>query len=275
MIIPLSPSYVDDKTGQRCVPACANISNLPRPQDGKPALLRFAEMRTLFHELGHAVHCLCTTTQYSILSWAWPMVPWPGGVEQDFLEVPSMALEKFASEPMLLRRVAAHFSGQDEPRLSDDTIERIQSLDKFMVGTSQSKYFAMALFDIILHSQASPYVFGGQKYSSIEELFRACLESHTTLAQIPGTHPCASWYHLVIGYDAGYYGYGWSDVYAADVFECLLQSPSGALSSEAGGRLRDAILGPCASRAGADMLRDFLGREPTADAWCRRNGVPS
>ena len=38
------------------------------------------------------------------------MVPWPGGVEQDFLEVPSMALEKFASEPELLARVARHYS---------------------------------------------------------------------------------------------------------------------------------------------------------------------
>lgn len=53
-----------------------------------------------------------------MLSWAWPMVPWPGGVEQDFLEVPSMALEKFACEPVLLQRVAKHFSGQG-PKLED------------------------------------------------------------------------------------------------------------------------------------------------------------
>lgn len=68
--------------------------------------------------LGHVMHCLCTRTRFSMLSWAWPMVPWPGGVEQDFLEVPSMALEKFACEPVLLQRVAKHFSGQG-PKLED------------------------------------------------------------------------------------------------------------------------------------------------------------
>merc|ERR1719210_364233 len=118
MIVPLAPSFVDCATGQRCVPACVNISNLPRPLGDKPSLLHFSEMKTLFHEFGHAMHCLCTTTQLSVLSWAWPMVPWPGGVEQDFLEVPSMALEKFACEPSLLARVAQHYSGQpDAPKL--------------------------------------------------------------------------------------------------------------------------------------------------------------
>mmetsp|Transcript_33650 Transcript_33650/g.96637 ORF Transcript_33650/g.96637 Transcript_33650/m.96637 type:complete len:701 (-) Transcript_33650:163-2265(-) len=277
MIIPLAPSFVDSSNGRRCIPACANISNLPRPQGDKPALLRFAEMRTLFHELGHAMHCLCTTTKFSLLSWAWPMVPWPGGVEQDFLELPSMALEKFASEPSLLRRVARHYSGKEGPEaptLGEDTIESIQSLDKFMVGTSQSRYFAMALFDLLVHAQAPPYSFGAACSLSIEELHRRCLEEHARLQQLSGTHPCASWYHLVIGYDAGYYGYGWSDVYAADVFESMLQAEEGPLSAETGAKLRDEILGPCATRTGGDMLRAFLGREPTADAWCRRNGVP-
>ena len=260
---------------QVCVPACVNISNLPRPQGDKPALLRFAEMQTLFHELGHAMHCLCAATRYGLLSWAWPMVPWPGGVEQDFLELPSMALEKFASEPALLSRVVRHYSGRpDAPVLGEDVIGRLKALQRWMVGTGQSRYFAMALFDLIAHSGAPPYAFGGGTGLSARELFARLQQEHTGLPPIPGTHPCASWYHLVIGYDAGYYGYGWSDVFAADVFEAMLRSPSGLLSAETGARLRDEILGPCATRSGGDMVKAFLGREPTADAWCRRNGIP-
>merc|ERR1712178_582192 len=126
-------------------------------QGDKPALLRFSEMETLFHELGHAMHCLCTTTEFSILSWAWPMVPWPGGVEQDFLEVPSMALEKFACEPAMLSRVARHFSGDPgAPQIESETITTIKALEKWMVGTQKSRYFAMALFDLLAHSQAPP-----------------------------------------------------------------------------------------------------------------------
>lgn len=277
MIIPLAPSFVDGVNGTRCVPACANISNFPRPQGDKPALLRFNEMRTLFHELGHAMHCLCATTRYSVLSWAWPMVPWPGGVEQDFLELPSMALEKLASEPTLLRQVARHYSGKqgpDVPSITEETVMQIKAQSKFMFGPNQCKYFALALFDLILHSQEPPYTFGGASGLSIQELYAKCVEEHTKLAGLPGTHPSASWYHMVIGYDAGFYGYGWSDVYAADVFEAMVKANEGPLSAAVGSKLRREILEPCATRPGAEMLRAFLGREPTADAWCRYYGVP-
>merc|ERR1712066_1016102 len=118
----------------------------------RPALLRFGEMQTLFHELGHAMHCICTTSQFSLLSWAWPMVPWPGGVEQDFLEVPSMALEKFVNEPALLERVARHYkTGEDGkgPKLDRETIDTMKELEKWMVGVGKSSHFAMASFDLL------------------------------------------------------------------------------------------------------------------------------
>ena len=60
-----------------------------------PPLFTLLEVKTMFHEFGHAMHCVCTATNRSLLSWAWPMVPWPGGVEQDFLEVPSMMFEQW------------------------------------------------------------------------------------------------------------------------------------------------------------------------------------
>ena len=101
------------------------------------------------------------------------------------------------------------------------------------------------------------------------------LEKHTSVKSLPDSHACCSWYHLVLGYDAGYYSYRWSDVYAADVFEAMLSSEAGALSAATGAKLRDAILAPMATKAGDEMLRDFLGRAPTPDAWCKREGVPS
>lgn len=71
------------------------MGNLSKPINDKESLLYFHEVKTLFHEFGHAMHCLCTKTKYSLFSWAWDMVPWPGGVEKDFLEVPSMMLEQW------------------------------------------------------------------------------------------------------------------------------------------------------------------------------------
>lgn len=203
------------------------------------------------------------------------MVPWPGGVEQDFLELPSMTLEKFATEPELLQRVAQHYSGSvDAPGLTAGTIETFSKLEKWMVGTFESRFFAMSLFDLYVHSRAPPYAFEGKEGLSAQELYTCLLEKYTGLPQIPNTNPSASWYHLVIGYDAGYYSYMWSDVQAADVFEAMRVSPEGLLAPATGKRLREEILAPCAGRRGVDMLRAFLGREPSADAWCRRNGVP-
>jgi len=285
MVVPLAPSFVDSVDGVRCVPACVNISNLPRAVGDSPALLRWSEMKTLFHELGHCMHCLCTTTAFSGLSWAWPMVPWPGGVEQDFLEVPSMALEKFAVESALIERVAKHFSALDEAAspppqkkartLGTETLTKIEALEKWMVGMHNSKFFGMALFDMHAHSSAPPYELDGVKGLSAAELFARYSEKYTQLKALPGTNFCASWYHLVIGYDAGYYSYAWSDVYAADVFDSMMQSPDGPLSAATGAKLRDLILAPCAAVPGDVMLKNFLGRDPSADAWCKRNGIPA
>lgn len=109
---------------------------------------------------------------------------------------------------------------------------------------------------------------------SVKELYARVYEKHTNVKLPEDAHPCASWYHLVIGYDAGYYGYGWSDVYAADVYETLENSPGDSISAENGAKLRDTILAPCATLSGFEMLRRFLGREPNSQAWLRRNGVP-
>ena len=59
-------------------------------------------------------------------------------------------------------------------------------------------------------------------------------------------------------------------VYAADVVEAMLASPEGLVSAATGGKLCREILAPCAAAPAAEMLRRFLGREPTQDAWFRR-----
>merc|ERR1711971_479275 len=233
-------------------------------------------MRTLFHEFGHAMHCLCTRTKYSILSWAWPMGPWPGGVEQDFLEVPSMALEKFATESAVLNRLAKHYSGSaDAPKLEDSTIKTLMDLDRWLAGTAESRYFAMSLIDLLLHSEEPPYSFDGEGGLDVPTLCARVLAKHAKAANVEGDYYCASWYHLVIGYDAGFYGYGWSDVLAADLFQTIRDNPHGLLSKDVGHKLYDQLLGPCATASGDDLIRGFLGREASMSAWCERKGVPS
>jgi Zn-dependent oligopeptidase len=70
-----------------------------------------------------------------------------------------------------------------------------------------------------------------------------------------------------------YYGYGYSNVFAADVYEHMRNSPGGLLSVATGTKLRDGILAPNAERPAMELLEGFLGRQPNIDAFCRRLGL--
>ena len=63
--------------------------------------------------------CLLTDADHSRLSWAWPMVPWPGGVENDFLEVPSMLAEQWVYDRDIMRQVSRHYKASEEGAVGD------------------------------------------------------------------------------------------------------------------------------------------------------------
>ncbi|CAE8645529.1 unnamed protein product [Polarella glacialis] len=81
VIVPLAPAFTDGSSGEVCVPACVNISNLPRPEGDKPALLRFSEMKTLFHETRpcDALFLYCFTVQPALVGLAHGAVAWGCG----------------------------------------------------------------------------------------------------------------------------------------------------------------------------------------------------
>eukprot|EP00668_Euglena_longa_P000773 GGOE01000932.1.p1 GENE.GGOE01000932.1~~GGOE01000932.1.p1 ORF type:complete len:692 (+),score=161.22 GGOE01000932.1:92-2077(+) len=228
-------------------PVCAMLGNLSAPTATSPSLLRPMEVETLFHEFGHVMHALCTAVPYSRLSWTWPMMPWPGGVEQDFLEVPSMALQHFVYDAAVVRRLAspkpASEVGDSDDRLDDDTVRRL----------SQTRYASAGL---------------------LYRLWHAVMSDVSGILQVQGTFLPASWYHPVIGYDAGYYGYLWAEVVAADILH-QFELQGNLLDPDLGRKFRSTILEPCAAQSGAEMARSFLGREPDESAFFKLLGMTS
>ncbi len=73
------------------------------------------------------------------------------------------------------------------------------------------------------------------------------------------------------GYDAGYYGYMMSNTYAADMFYSKFKGK--VLDPDVGMEYRKRILEPGGSKDAMDLLVDFLGREPTIDAFLRDKGL--
>jgi thimet oligopeptidase len=81
---------------------------------------------------------------------------------------------------------------------------------------------------------------------------------------VEGTMFPSSFTHISSNYAAGYYGYMWSEVLALDML-----SPFGKnlLDPAVGARYRKAILAQGGQREESDSVRDFLGREPSSDAF--------
>jgi thimet oligopeptidase len=85
-----------------------------------------------------------------------------------------------------------------------------------------------------------------------------------------GTFFPASFGHLY-GYDAGYYGYLWSEVFGDDMFSEF--EKAGVINPEIGMRYRKTILEPNGSKDAVDLLDDFLGRPPSNTAFLKKLGI--
>jgi thimet oligopeptidase len=96
------------------------------------------------------------------------------------------------------------------------------------------------------------------------------LHEITGFAAPEGTYFQAGFGHL-FGYDAGYYGYLWSRVFADDMWTRF--EAGGALNGELGRAYRQHVLEPGGGEDGAVLVRRFLGREPNMDAFLKELGL--
>uniref|UniRef100_A0A7S3ZU04 Peptidase M3A/M3B catalytic domain-containing protein n=1 Tax=Pelagomonas calceolata TaxID=35677 RepID=A0A7S3ZU04_9STRA len=281
MVVPLRPALVNGAPN-----CCAVLGNMG-DANGR---LRFREVETLLHELGHVFHALAGAPKPSILGWAWPMVPWPGGVEMDMLEVPSMLTQQFvyaaaASEtlsastrpprhrrvtgrprryaPAVLAKIARPHA-ETGASLPSKTIEALAENRHLLAGLGNARYIAMCRYDMAMHSLASA--------ADVDAcgLWQEIYRETAGFTEAPGTHFASTWYHMCIGYDAGYYSYLWSEVNAVDAYKQF----GDELDAAAGRRFRECVLEPGAAAGGAAMMEAFLGRPFREDAYFERLGVP-
>ena len=216
----------------------------------------------------HVMHCVLSESKYSVHAWAWSAVPWPGGVEQDFLEVPSMMLENFVWQPEVLRRLSKHHVRGE--RLADSDIATASApVEGALEGYARSRFISMALFDLAVHGGPGPYEFKGKTYETVE--FYNVITAELSKVR-PSALSGASWYHPMMGYAAGYYGYLWSEAFAADLFSEFEAKKPEVCDPALGRKYRETIfMRPPSSRL--DMLRNFLGRDASLDPFLRRIGV--
>lgn len=233
-------------------PVCAVVANFNPPAGDMPSLLSHSEVQTLFHEFGHAIHSLVTTAAYASQSGT--------NTARDFVEAPSQMFEYWVWEKDLLKKMSKHHV-TGEP-LPDDLIDRIIRAKNHAQGYFVLRQLFLGEFDMALHTMAGP-VDPVQLYA---DLYKKTFEIEPSADQL-----WAAGFGHLMGYDAGYYSYLWSEVYAADMFARF--RAEGATDPKVGMEYRKKILEVGSSRDEKESVKDFLGRDSNNKAFLQDMGL--
>lgn len=241
----------EDGTVQK--PLAALVCNFTKPTADKPSLLPHDEVETFFHEFGHGLHQLLTETHYGRFSGT--------AVARDFVEAPSQMLENWIWDSSVLKTFAKHYKTGEV--LPDKLLAGMQAARTLGSGIETQGQLFLGGMDQMLHTDPTGTV-------DSTKIANAAYEKYTLYKSVPGTFFQAAFTHLN-GYEGAYYGYLWSLVYAQDLYTRIEEK--GVLNPEGGMYYRKKILARGGSMDEMDMLRDYLGREPSMDAFYRHLGL--
>ena len=233
--------------------------NQTPPVDGKPALLTHREVETIFHEFGHLLHHLLS--RVDIRSLGGTNVAW------DFVELPSQIMENWCWEREALDLFGRHYE-TGEP-IPEELFQKLKRARNFRAANAQMRQLSFATADLALHRDYNP-----ERDGDVMKYAFDILQSFASALFPPEHAMIAAFTHLFsspVAYGAGYYSYKWSEVLDADAFSRF--ASEGIFSREVGMQFRERILAKGDSEDPAQLFRDFMGRDPDAEALLRRQGL--
>ena len=231
------------------------VCNFSKPTADTPSLLRFSEVETFMHEMGHAMHGMLSEVQYESLSGT--------NVKRDFVEMPSQVMENWCYEPVFLSTFARHWQ-TGEP-LPTEFIDKIRAAQNHMAGWLCLRQLNLGYTDIAFHT-----VSDGPAVGNAEEVEASAMTN--LLPRVPGCCTATNFSHIFSGgYASGYYGYKWAEVLDADVFSRFKEE--GIFNQDCASRFRREILSRGGTEHPAVLFHNFMGREPDNQALLRRMGL--
>ncbi len=237
-------------------PHISIVCNFTKPTPSKPSLITFDEVRTLFHEFGHALHGLLSEVTYVSLSGT--------NVYWDFVELPSQIMENWTLEKEALDLFARHY--ETGVTIPAELTQKIKETSKFQAGYSSLRQLNFGILDMAWHSMDPSQI------TSVEAFEREATKRTTILPQIAGTNASVSFSHIFAGgYSAGYYSYKWAEVLDADAFEYFKEK--GLFNRDVARAFREHILSKGGTKHPMELYKKFRGREPDPDALLRRDGL--
>jgi peptidyl-dipeptidase Dcp len=178
-------------------PVITNVFNFAKPSEGKPSLISYDDVTTMFHEFGHSIHGLFANQKFPTLSGT--------ATPRDFVEFPSQINEHCALEPYVLKNYAVHYqTGKPIPQA---LVNKLMKASTFNAGYDITELLAAATLDMAWHSI--------EKESDVKpvlEFEKEALSKYGLLLnEVPTRYHTPYFAHIWGGgYSAGYYAYTWS-----------------------------------------------------------------
>jgi len=250
--------YVDQSQLLGMKPVVANHLNIPKPEAGQPTLLTYDEVRTMFHEFGHALHGMFSNVKYPRFSGT--------SVPRDFVEYPSQVNEMWALWPEILQHYAKHYeTGAPMPQ---ELVGKVLDAEKFNQGFKTTEYLAATLLDQAWHQLKPSEVPNDALAFEANALKKAGVD----FPLVPPRYRSTYFSHAFAGgYSAGYYSYIWSEELDADSVEWFKEH--GGLKRENGDHFRDTLLSRGGSQDAMKLFHNFTGRDPYLEPLLKRRGL--
>jgi len=248
--------------GSLQLPLAVLVCNQTPPGEGRPPLMRFDEVNTLFHEFGHALQHMLTGVEDAGASGI-------NNIEWDAVEVASQFMENWCHDRATLRGLSRHI--ETDAQLPDDLFLKLEAARNYRAASNLLRQLFFGVTDMDLHAR-----YPQPKWPDANAV--KCDAASRLLPQplLPEDRLLCGFAHLFAGgYAAGYYGYKWSEVLSADAFAAFEEA---GLDQEAavratGRRYRATILALGGGTPPEDVFEAFRGRAPSVDALLRHAGL--
>lgn len=244
-------------------PVIVNVMGITKPADGSQPLLSMDEVRTVFHEFGHALHGLLSDVRYPTFAGT--------NVPRDWVEFPSQINENWALDRSLVKEYARHVE-TGEP-IPDELLDAITAASEFGQGFATSEYLGASIIDLAWHSlSAADTAELGTTPEAVAEFEAEALRAAGLDNPLIAPRYRSTYFNHIFagGYSAGYYSYLWAEALDADGFEWFKEQTD---LRAAGQRFRDLILSKGASRDFTEAYREFRGRDKDVAPLLKRRGL--
>lgn len=236
-------------------PLVSLVMNFTKPTETTPSLLTFDEFTTFLHEFGHALHGMLAKGEYESMNGT--------NVYRDFVELPSQIMENWATEKEYLDMWAVHY--QTGEAIPAELVEKIVAAKNYLAAYSNVRQLSFGMSDMAWHTMTEPYE------GEIEPFEMKAMAPVQVTPVVEGTAMAPAFTHIFSGgYAAGYYGYKWAEVLAADAFSLFKEK---GIFDPATAKAFRHLLEQGGQRHPMDIYVEFRGHKPETQALVEAMGL--